>query len=441
MFKGFACVDSGVCVECSLSDDCLRCYAFCKHSKSPIFNRDMRIFNRLPIYIGEDLIDNINRKAIFKDILMFDKNKLKSIEFELLHQYEAGRYFSGWINETYHWINKSVYPTGYRWIQRYNSLSDINDDYGVIASQHIQNYYKDTREAKKKFKNWMKSITHNRIVARFNLNMNMIYGDEDIKIRRFQPLQDTAKYWVKQQFQDYHPIRTKIDQLTSRYFIKKRRNYSGCKMTKVKSYCNMGMMYYSEVDDARIIQFERFKKLYMETNNKDEKIWYLMKMGMLCYKNYCSVLYTESYNYHFLGTLKSHVRRVNISSTLNTGPFHYSYDLRQNIYKICQDVKGEFLHIIDGCYDPYSWQDQADFENVLHTDITIPKINHLKWHYRKKVMAELRSKKSRIRSDCGRSRGQNIRTTNPYYCVFSLYPEVDIGLIYNFPESPYAHYF
>ena len=39
-------------------------------------------------------------------------------------------------------------------------------------------------------------------------------------------------------------------------------------------------------------------------------------------------------------------------------------------------------------------------------------------------MLELTIKKRRIRNDCGRSRGPNIRTTNPYYCIFTLYPQI-----------------
>ena len=64
---------SSICVECSLRDDCLRTFRFCKHSKSPIFNRSMRTLNRFPIYLGEDMCDRINREALLKDILIFDK--------------------------------------------------------------------------------------------------------------------------------------------------------------------------------------------------------------------------------------------------------------------------------------------------------------------------------------------------------------------------------
>ena len=73
--------NTSVCVECSLRDECLRCYAFCKHSKSPIFNRSMRVLNRLPIYLGEDLCDKINRDAVIKDIVGFNKKELKSVEY------------------------------------------------------------------------------------------------------------------------------------------------------------------------------------------------------------------------------------------------------------------------------------------------------------------------------------------------------------------------
>ena len=83
MFKGVK--GSVVCVECSLRDDCLRCYDFCRHSKSPIFDRSMRLLNRFPIYLGEDICDKINREAVLKDILIcvIDFNQLRNFFFAL----------------------------------------------------------------------------------------------------------------------------------------------------------------------------------------------------------------------------------------------------------------------------------------------------------------------------------------------------------------------
>ena len=43
---------------------------------------------------------------------------------------------------------------------------------------------------------------------------------------------------------------------------------------------------------------------------------------------------------------------------------------------------------------------------------------------KKTCILELKDKTRRIRNDCGRSRGPNIRTTNPYYCIFTLYPQI-----------------
>ena len=61
-----------VCVECSLSplnvNDCMRYLRYCKHSHLPQFNRSKRVLNRLPIYLGEDVCDNINKDIIVKEI-------------------------------------------------------------------------------------------------------------------------------------------------------------------------------------------------------------------------------------------------------------------------------------------------------------------------------------------------------------------------------------
>ena len=128
MFKGVK--GSVVCVECSLRDDCLRCYDFCRHSKSPIFNRSMRLLNRFPIYLGEDICDKINRDAVIKDIVGFNKKELKSVEYTPTYSFCGGRYSPEKIHNTYFWIDKNIYPTGYRWIQKDNSL-DAMCSYGV----------------------------------------------------------------------------------------------------------------------------------------------------------------------------------------------------------------------------------------------------------------------------------------------------------------------
>lgn len=436
MFINFACSLSSttpsICVECSLRDDCLRCYAFCKHSKSPIFNRSMRTFNRLPIYIGEELIDNINRKAIFKDILMFDKNKLKSVEYELKYRYEGGKY-SDYRFTTHHWITKRTYPTGYNWIQKSNDLDAMND-YGVFASRHIQTYYEDTKNSKKKFQGWFKSIAHKRIMSRFNLNMNKMYGEDTIEMRRNFPLMNEVNYWMKTTIDGYNPLRNSNSNNNFQELIKRRGRYicNGIKVPTCKKY-NHEYMY--EVDRTRIYQFHRYMELFKNTNDKMEKYWYLLKIGMLCYNDRTYTDWKASKEYFYLGTYKTHIRYLNDGRF----PLHHLagyndeddwndthiwvsdrkqfYDLRQLIYKMTKNQN------LFRAYDIYGTTDTYNFSQLITTDIELPKINTLRWQ-RKKCMIELIKTTRRIRNDCGRSRGRNIRTTNPYYCIFTLYPQI-----------------
>ena len=426
---------SSICVECSLRDDCLRTFRFCKHSKSPIFNRSMRTLNRFPIYLGEDMCDRINREALLKDILIFDKNKLNSIEYEIKYRYEGGKY-SCYRIMTYHWICKRHYPTGYCWLQRDNSLDAMNG-YGEKASRHIERYYDDTEEAKKKFKNWVQSITHKRIIARFNLNMNKMYGEDTIERRRYFPIWNQVNYWAKIEFDNYNPLRRK--HYLMRELIHRRKKYV-CNGLKVKKCSKIANDYLYEVDTTRINQLKRYLRLMTSTKDKMEKYWYLMKMGMLCYSNKETTNLKQSKDYIYLGTYHSHTRYVNDGRFPNSDndwdsdDNHFwssqrqnHYDLRQRIYVVTH----YYSPLIN--YDIYCNDDTYNFSQLIKTNIELPKINTLRWQ-RKKCMNQLIKTSRRIRSDCGRSRGPNIRTTNPHYCIFTLYPEVDIGLIYHFPE-------
>ncbi len=425
--------NTSVCVECSLRDECLRCYAFCKHSKSPIFNRSMRVLNRLPIYLGEDLCDKINRDAVIKDIVGFNKKELKSVEYTPTYSFCGGRYSPENIHNTYFWINKNIYPTGYRWIQKDNSL-DAMCSYGVHSSRHIESYYKDTKNAKKKFRGWFKTIAHNRIVARFNLNYNKMYGEDNIVKRRFLPLWDESNYWIKQRVRDYNPLRNPKVHIHEQIRGRAKYVFNG---NKVASCRKLEHLYTDEVDETRINRYERYKRLYKETKDINESLWYLMQMGMLCYNDKTRYIEKKSKEYHWMGSLVSHTKFVNdgrmplhhlisYNDEEDWSDNHYwvserckHYDLKQRIYMIlCHDgFPFHLYHKYHSC-DAYE-----EFGEFLHTDIKLPKINHINHHYRMNVMDELLSKTRRIRSDCGRSRGKNIRTKNPHYCIFSLYPE------------------
>lgn len=417
---------SSVCVECSLSDDCLRCYAFCKHSKSPIFNRSMRTLNRLPIYLGEDVCDRINREAVLSEIKMgmtnimynqraddiytYDKSRLKSVEYSTTYAFCDGRYSAERLHHTHHWITNRYYPTGYTWIQRDNDISAISQ-YGEHCSRNVENYYEDTRKAKKKFRQWFKSIAHNRIVARFNLNMNMLYGEKNA----YQPIYEEPKYWLKQNLNDYHPIKNPKSYLQHQIKSRARYVYNG---NKVSSCRKMEEIYLKEVDETRINQYERYKQLYKSTKDKNEGLWYLMKIGMLCYNDKSPYMYQKSRQYSFLGSLHSHLRYHNCPC------WYYEarggYDFPHLLWK-CKDQ--DFCFNFDEYHKYHTYDAFEEFNEFLHTNgiCKIPKINTIRWRMRK-CMNELKCKKRRIRSDCGRRRGQNIRTTNPYYCIFTLYP-------------------
>jgi len=467
------CGSGSICVECSLTNDRLMTYAVCKHSKSPIFNRNMRTLNRVPIYLGEDLIDNVNRLVVLKDIVEFDKKKLKSVEYATSYSFRGGRY-SEEIHTThnYQYIADTTYPTGYKWIQTDNSIDFVfNGPYSfntIYSSHNIHSYNRDTKNAKKLFRRWFKSISHKRIIRRFNYNMNKMYGDNK---SIYLPLQDEPKYWIKQQFKDYHPIRNHKPPLLEDIKDRRPHIFTPCDVSPRKKF---ELEYQYRVDETRINQFERYKKLFISTENINEKLWFLMKMGMLCYrqKYYDSGTYPFpksirlSKDYYYLGKYIGHIQNYHTPerdgyNQYNT-QFRKCYDLRQEIYYISNTDK------IFSAFDIYTSYDNHLIKEFLHTNIEIPKINKVKHHYQKKVMKELIkgrrrirsdcgrsrgpykdkqqvkkkkicmeeliSKTRRIRSDCGRSRGPNIRTTNPNYCIFTSYPEVDIGLIYHFPE-------
>ena len=381
MVKGFG-TSEAVCVECSMRDDCLRCYAFCRHSKNPIFNRDMRVFNRLPIYIGEDLIDKVNREAVLKDILMFDKNKLKSVEYATTYNYNDGRYSSERIHFTHHWISKKYYPTGYWWIQKDNSLDEyLNTNWGLhaTASRHIENYYRDTKQAKKLFRKWYKSIAHKRIIDKFNMDMDKLYGD-GVDRENF-PLYKDCKYWMKQTFTDYNPVRNNHSRLRDVVKGRIKYVYNG---NKVASCRKLQEEYFNEVDETRRNQYERYKRLFKSTKDLNEALWYLMKMGMVCYNYKTSYERQISKDYFWMGSLNSHIRYVNDGASFNQRNRCDCYDLQLLIYRLMTEDNYTFNH---HNIDPYDFQYQ--FEDFINTDIKLPKINEMKQYYKKVVMPDL----------------------------------------------------
>ena len=399
-----------VCVECSLRDDCLRCFAFCKHSKSPIFNRSMRTFNRLPIYLGEELIDTINREAVLKDIRLFDKRKLKSARekycFTPDYRYKCGRYNEyDFVEHIYQYIADTTYPTAYKWLQRFNGLEEndvYDEDERIFPSSHIRSYYKDTKKAKKLFRGWFKSIAHKRIIARFNLNMNMLYQDEDKRGRLGIPIWNECKYWMKQSIDNYSPHRQKHSVL--REIIRKRDGWYS-EASPVQKCGKYNVEYLYEADRTRINQLRRYRQLFIDADNQIEKFWFLMKMGMLCYDDRDTTSLMQSKKYHFLGSFNSHLEYVNDGRFPNHHLIGYNdpeddwddnhhwkrdrkqyYDLRQKIYKLTN---------YDECFDDidvYDSWDTHQFSQLITTDIELPKINHVRHYYKDNVMTELKYK-------------------------------------------------
>lgn len=400
MVKGFGVAD--VCVECSLSNDILCDYRFCKHSKSPIFNRSMRTLNRLPIYLGEDICDKINReavlkelplKALFKDIRVFDKNTLNSpIKYGRagisVGRYEGGMY-SCYSLKTYHWIYKEYYPTGYTWIDHTSNRQINGWSTGVKAGSHIESYYNDTKRAKDLFKRFVKAITHKRILKKFNLDMEKLYGDTNERWLK-KPLYDDTHYWFKQALNGYHPLKSyTYGDSSMRASIIHRSKYI-CNVSIIASCREMAVEYDARVDRARIKRLKRFKKLFIETEDKHEQAWYMMQMGMLCYKEEFHTgdrypypyMYDRSKKYDYLGHYRGHISNFHLNSKYNNNQKKF-YDLRHYIYRLINTDE------IFNDWDIYDDYDTTTFENMLHTNIEIPKINHIKHHYKTKVLPEI----------------------------------------------------
>lgn len=427
-----------ICVECSLSpcnvNDCLRTYAFCKHSNSPQFNRDKRVLNRLPIYFGEDIVDKINREALLKDIVL-NPPALKSITVLDSNAYDNGRYS---LELPYQKSNgresRNFGPadTSYKWVEssvRGNVVPSYIP-YKTYHSNMIGYLYTRKDKAKEKFRNWFNSFRHNRIVKKFNYDMDKMYGATVPPISNSPfPLYDDAHYWIKQ-IKSYHPLKrtnTLREEIINR---KKNGIYDNVHIVfqpKMRSVQEISSDYWSEVDNARFYAYVRYLKLWYNSNDKYEKIWYLMKMGMLCYRNLYQTDNEISHGNQFLGTLKSHQLRVNThSNTLWHTTYDY-YDLRQMIYKIqyytSDSQYGDIQKHLSKLREVYLHNDiyedeHCDWCEFINHDILIPKINHIKDHYKKNVLSQLKQRR-KTRNDCGRTRGPNIRTTNPYYCFLT----------------------
>ena len=102
---------------------------------------------------------------------------------------------------------------------------------------------------------------------------------------------------------------------------------------------------------------------------------------MLKYKETERTSLNQSKEYHYLGTMRSHYQ-IFYDSSWGIGSCN-EYDLRHNIYTICNH------HEIFYDYDIYDDMDNHYFNQLITTNVEIPKINHIKHYYRKKVMKDL----------------------------------------------------
>ena len=391
------------------------CNAIANASFLTMLNNDT-LFGSIP----DDLIDKIFK---YNDIFIEDldisnlyyelkyvRPILKSIEHSTMTHFKySGGNYSEDTHLTYHWYDR-VYNTGYRWLEPHNQI-DYGDGYDtrLCNNKLIIQRYRDTKKSKKLFRRWMGSITRNRIIKKFNIDYhNYIYKDEKDypkKDRHHIPrLYIETDYWIKQNIKDINLMKPENPMNVVRHDIQKRDKYI-CNSARIKSCRRLGDEYKCEVDDARVNQFIRYKDLIIQSDDRYEKLWYLMKMGMLCYKDSEPTRLNQSKEYHYLGTKRSHSKMF-YDISWEMGVVNH-YDLRQHIYIICNH------HEILSEYDIYDYMDNHYFNQLITTNVELPKINHIRQHYKKNVMKEL------ITS-----------FTTPYSDFIALYPRCLINDIF-----------
>ena len=284
-----------VCVECSLSSDCLCSYRFCKHSQSVRYNRDKRPFNRMPIYLGEDVINTILREAIHKDI--------RSIK-------GYSRILGG---------NPSAVMTSAYEPQEIRAGKIIGDCFyfrKVKQSEVRANYERLTWRAESNdisyhYKHWIKKINASPWVYRE-------YEEKRKRIKRIQGF--WRKYKHKKMIQkirnkEWDPIQQYRKDLFCEHLFVKKWDYDSPTIDSefnIDSCYDRRIAFKTEVNDFDVNAYKRYRRLYHNIEQKNnryktqEQVYYLHQIARLVKPNQFHTEDPQSKEYHWIGTEDSH---------------------------------------------------------------------------------------------------------------------------------------
>jgi hypothetical protein len=300
-----------VCVECSLRNDYLCKFAFCKHSNSPVFNRDKRTLNRLPIYLGEEVIDKINKEAVLKDIKGLKVLGTSTGGFKIKRSIISGD------NEVHMNDNQMNIHNLYdsckygAWKEGSNSI-DYNFKSWITkinCSYWVRKEYEDKRNRIRKIKNWWKRYKHNKIMVGINKRLNPEYN---------------TTFLMQQINKDFLTKNYIGDNWLDNGFSKDTINERNGDFVK-------------EISLVRINQYNRFKNLYDNATGKykeQERMYYLLEASKLKMHNFFNTHNQESRDYHYLGTEKSH----RIAFFTDNHSYRKQFlDYKQNIYIVANN--------------------------------------------------------------------------------------------------------
>lgn len=320
-------VSAPVCVECSLSCDCLKTFAFCKHSSNPRYNRSVRTFNRLPIYLGEDIIDKINKETIVKEINSINRIGCIISGDPSTNQGSVGRVKHGTYNLNY------VRDASFREFPEGTGPAVIRDLYtsdylcgfkvssndigylikpwqkGVNCSMWCLREYREKQARIKNIRKWWKKYKHNKIMNKY------------IKGRGFDRIQKLFK-----------------DSICDYYFDRDSRDAIMDSKFGLDDCMERGWNYHNEVNDFDIRSLNRLRLLYFDIKKKkdgnkhqvQEQVYYLHRIGELIKNNFYTTDLQQSREYHYLGTYKSHQKAYQVQHHPKERWF---LDLPQNFYK------------------------------------------------------------------------------------------------------------
>lgn len=512
----------GLCLECSLRDDCLRSFSVCCHSSSPAFNRSKRTLNNLPIYLGEDLIDKINKEACLSAIKdMRCKSHLHEVDFASgIRRYESimfhkspdmGLSYNDYVNDRYiddpnfrgdltdeewrvhlairkHTIKgkfkrltcqdipfwfmnrqfgiliEATWYYGSKFRNQKHFLDDIKDlnkykiSYSFNAparcSKYVRHIYACKFSARCKFKNAVYKIIDERVIEKTKEDYVKQYG---LYSKYFIHPSALCKRELHKQIIKKYDKRREINwrNLYDIFRVKEGINYRT--LDKNHNF-RMNRIVNEGTCQFRVYQFTRLCRLYHEATENTEKMFYIMKMGFLCYGNivgnvsYWRVPDTKDafYHYGFLGDYNSHLLKYfkdKESCVQDVGEYHMHhynskyYDLPQHIYKLMQEFDTEKGYRKKISFDVFEYDSYCNefkywWNEMMYKQVSLPKINIVRNHYKKDVMQELKKTKRKIRNDCGRKK---VCKYKPTYMkmMAKVRAELKMKYHYNFGDPPY----